>query len=70
MRSYQPRVRIDCSQQVAQSFQWSIEMEAIMEKPECKLLGENGNVFNLIGITKRTLRRAKLSDQLESFDTD
>jgi len=28
------------------------------EKPKCKLIGENGNVFNLIAIASRTLRRA------------
>jgi hypothetical protein len=27
-------------------------------KPKCRLIGENGNVFNLIGIARNTLRRA------------
>lgn len=26
-----------------------------IKKPVCKLVGKNGNVFNLIGIVKRTL---------------
>ena len=26
-------------------------------KPECKLIGENGNIFNLVGIASRTLER-------------
>ena len=26
-------------------------------KPECKLIGENGNIFNLCGIAMRTLKR-------------
>ena len=26
-------------------------------KPECKLIGENGNIFNLVGIASRTLKR-------------
>ena len=29
-----------------------------MEKPKCKLVGENGNIFNLMGITTRTLKNA------------
>lgn len=41
-----------------------------MEKPECKLIGENGNVFNLIGIVRKTLRRQHLYDQLETFDCE
>ena len=41
-----------------------------MEKPECKLIGENGNVFNLIGIVKRTLRQEGLSEELQSFDSE
>lgn len=27
-----------------------------MSKPKCKLLGENGNIFNLVGIAARTLK--------------
>jgi hypothetical protein len=34
-----------------------------MEKPECQLMGENGNIFNLIGIASRTLKRAGLREQ-------
>lgn len=41
-----------------------------MEKPECKMIGEDSNVFNLIGITKKTLRRAKLYAELETFDAE
>lgn len=28
----------------------------IIDRPECKLIGENGNIFNLIGIANRVLR--------------
>ena len=28
----------------------------IIDKPECKLIGENGNIFNLISIAHRVLR--------------
>ena len=27
----------------------------LSRKPECKLIGENGNIFNLLAITRRTL---------------
>ena len=37
-------------------------------KPECKLIGENGNVFNLIAIVRRTLREYDLDQELEAFD--
>ena len=39
-------------------------------KPNCKLVGENGNVFNLIAIVKRTLREHNLDQELEAFDSD
>ena len=39
-------------------------------KPECKLIGENGNVFNLIAIVRRTLREHKLDEELKQFDSD
>ena len=28
----------------------------IIDRPECKLIGENGNIFNLIGIANKVLR--------------
>ena len=39
-------------------------------KPKCKLVGENGNVFNLIAIVRRTLRENDLDQELEAFDLD
>ena len=36
-------------------------------KPECDLVGEDGNVFNLISIASRTLKRAGLKDQAEEM---
>ena len=39
-------------------------------KPKCKLIGENGNVFNLITIVRRTLKEHKLDDELKQFDCD
>ncbi len=32
-------------------------------KPDCPLIGEDGNVFNLVGIAARTLKRNGLSEQ-------
>jgi hypothetical protein len=34
-----------------------------MNKPKCKLVGENGNIYNLISIAQRTLRRNGLHEQ-------
>lgn len=38
-----------------------------IEKPECKLIGENGNIFNLIAIASRTLKENGLPDQAEEM---
>lgn len=32
-------------------------------KPRCKLIGEDGNIFNLIGVASRSLRHAGLADK-------
>lgn len=32
-------------------------------KPKCKLIGENGNIFNLIAIASRVLRQNDMSEQ-------
>lgn len=37
------------------------------QKPNCKLLGEDGNVYNLLGIASRTLRRNGLADQAKEM---
>lgn len=36
-------------------------------KPKCKLIGEDGNIFNLIGIAARALRRAGLVDKADEM---
>ena len=33
------------------------------QKPDCELIGQDGNIFNLIGIASRTLRRSGMSEQ-------
>lgn len=48
-------------------------------KPKCKLIGEDGNVFNLMGVASRTLKKAgypdkatemceKIRDKAESYN--
>lgn len=36
-------------------------------KPECKLIGEDGNVFGLIAIVSRTLKKNGLDDQAKEM---
>lgn len=36
--------------------EYSID-DYIVEKPKCKLVGENGNIYNLMGIASRALKR-------------
>ncbi len=33
------------------------------EKPDCRLIGEDGNIFNLMGLAARTLRHNGLAEQ-------
>lgn len=34
-----------------------------MNKPKAKLIGEDGNIFNLIAIASRALRKDKMEDK-------
>lgn len=43
-------------------------MENYNKKPECKLIGENGNIFNLLSIAVCTLRKHGLRDQAEELN--
>lgn len=38
-----------------------------MEKPTCDLIGQDGNIFNLVGIASRTLRENDLPEQAEEM---
>jgi hypothetical protein len=38
-----------------------------MEKPICILTGQDGNVFNIIGLVSRTLKRAGQADKAREF---
>ena len=41
----------------------STEQSQKSQKPDCPLIGEDGNIFNLMGIASQTLRQNGLSDQ-------
>lgn len=41
--------------------------EQTPQKPDCQLIGEDGNVFNLIGIAARTLRQNGMDTQAEEM---
>lgn len=36
-------------------------------KPKCALIGENGNIFNLMGIASRTLKRNNMQDEAKEM---
>lgn len=36
-------------------------------KPECKLIGEDGNVFNVIGRVSKSLKRAGMKEAADEF---
>ena len=38
-----------------------------VEKPLCPLIGQDGNIFNLVGIAARTLREAGLRNQAKEL---
>jgi hypothetical protein len=38
-----------------------------MMKPKCRLIGENGNIFNLMGIVSRTLKEAEEPEKAEEM---
>ena len=40
-----------------------IQDQPMKQKPDCPLIGEDGNIFNLMGIASRTLKENGLSDQ-------
>lgn len=36
-------------------------------KPDCALIGKNGNIFNLMGIADRTLKRNNMIDEAKEM---
>ncbi len=43
------------------------ENEQTQKKPDCPLIGEDSNVFNLMGIASRTLRRNDMADEAKEM---
>ena len=41
----------------------AVEENTEQQKPDCELIGQDGNIFNLMGIASRTLRRNGLAEQ-------
>lgn len=41
--------------------------EHTVEKPKCALIGEDGNIFNLMGIASRTLKRNDMRELAEEM---
>ena len=37
------------------------------EKPDCELIGQDGNIFNLMGIASRTLRENGMAEQAQEM---
>lgn len=38
-----------------------------MEKPRCELIGQNGNIFNLMGIASRTLKSVGMKNEAKEM---
>ncbi len=47
--------------------EWQYYPEQKTEKPDCALIGEDGNIFNLSSIAARTLRENGLQEQAEEL---
>lgn len=41
-----------------------------LDKPNVKLIGEDGNAFNIIAIVTKALRKKGLGDQVEVFQEE
>jgi len=37
------------------------------DKPKCKLIGKDGNVFNIIGLVKKALKESGQSEKAKEF---
>ena len=47
----------------------NVEMGQSVPKPECELIGQNGNIYNLMGIAERTLKENGLNQQAKEMIT-
>ena len=41
----------------------AVNRKVEMKKPRCKLIGEDGNIFNLIAIASETLEKSGMADK-------
>lgn len=44
-----------------------IKIEENKRKPKCPLIGEDGNIFNLMGIASRTLKRNGMQEEAKEM---
>ena len=42
-------------------------MDQERQKPSCLLIGQNGNIFNLMALASRTLRRNGMADEAKEM---
>lgn len=42
----------------------------LMNKPKVKLVGQNGNIFNILGIASRALKEAGYADEAKEMQTE
>ena len=42
-------------------------MDQERQKPSCPLIGQNGNIFNLMALASRTLRRNGMADEAKEM---
>ena len=45
------------------------ESQYATDKPDCALIGQDGNIFNLVGIASHTLKRCGLADQAKEMSS-
>lgn len=46
------------------------QKEQTIQKPDCPLIGQNGNIFNLMGIASRNLRENGMSEEAEQMQKE
>ena len=46
-----------------------ITTDELRNKPDCALIGEDGNIFNLMGIASKTLRKHGMADEAQEMCT-
>ena len=45
----------------------SVQPPEPMQKPECPMIGANGNIYNLMGLVSRTLKRAGMGESVQEM---